>query len=113
MRDWCAEIRALKRICERAEEGSEGGVRVAVLPDLAIAVAGAKKPVIRDAVLWPEARDGYPSRLFLSEQIERPGLNWNKTFNMLGRAWQSWSWKDVPNDAPLTEMLTNHLRAFR
>ena len=54
----------------------------------------------------------YPTKLYLPENLGL-GLNWNETAFVLGRAWQTWSWKDVsPNQPPLA-ILAGHLEAFR
>lgn len=105
-------MRALKRLCSNADTWKEGGKELVFLPGLTI--EGAGKTIVRDALLWPHERDGYPSRLFLSEKIDgAPGLNWNLSFNLQGREWHSWSWKDVSNTQPLISMLAGHLRAFQ
>lgn len=112
MRNWDAELAPLKRLSAKADRWSEGGKVLIFLPSLQFEAKG--KPVVRDALLWPHERDGYPSRLFLSERApSHQALNWNLSFNLQGREWQSWSWKDVPNTIPLSGILAGHLRAFK
>ncbi len=112
MRDWDGELAALKRLCPGLDRWTDGGRIIPFLPALQFDAKG--KAVTRDALLWPHERDGYPSRLFLAEQApSRQALNWNLTFNLQGRVWHSWSWKDVSNAMPLTAILAGHLRAFQ
>lgn len=73
------------------------------------------QPECLDALLCPFPRDGYPSRLFLSAQVESPGAkNWNpKTGVLIGdRMWFAVSWK-VDENLKLLQMVAAHLRAFR
>lgn len=108
-----AELKTLQRLCPKAEERTEGGVPVVFLPGLQIEVGKKKTRITRDALLWPHERDGYPSRLFVSEVIAADeAKNWN-VFNIMGRSWHACSWSEVPNNTSLVEMLANHLRAFR
>ncbi len=112
MRNWDAELAALKRLCPKLDRWSEGGKLLVFLPALQFSAKG--KSIVRDALLWPHDRDGYPSRLFLSERApSHKDLNWNQSFNLQGREWHSWSWKDVPNNTPLSAILAGHLRAFQ
>ena len=53
----------------------------------------------------------YPTKLYLSQQVGT-GLNWNETAYLLGRNWYSFSWKDVPANRPLIEILAAHLAAL-
>lgn len=112
MRDWDAELAPLKRLSPELDRWSEGGKTLVFLPSLQFEAQG--KTVTRNALLWPHDRDGYPSRLFLSERApSRQALNWNQSFSLGGHEWQSWSWKDVPNTTPLSAILAGHLRAFQ
>jgi len=54
----------------------------------------------------------YPTKLFLPENLGL-GLNWNENPFILGRAWATWSWRDVlPNQDPI-DILAAHLKAFQ
>jgi hypothetical protein len=85
---------------------------VAFLPAVQFIAKGIR--VTRDLLLWPWDRDGYPSRLFLSEPVESSeARNWNGTFNLQGRKWHAISWNYVANSLPWIEILGAHLKAFR
>lgn len=93
------------------------GARVFVwLPSLHVAVG--ERIYVLDALLSPKDGPGYPTRLYLSQQIaERQTIgtmpaNW--TCEVIGgRTWYTWSWKDVSQTLPLLEMLLAHMRALR
>ena len=66
-----------------------------------------------DLLLCPTARDGYPSRLFLSKKVASPTpRNWNGSVRIGERTWFAISWR-VPTGLTLIEMITIHLRAFK
>ncbi len=112
MRDWDAELAPLRLLSPELDRWSEGGKTLVFLPSLQFEAKG--KAVTRNALLWPYDRDGYTSRLFLSERApSHQALNWQQTFSLGGREWHSWSWKDVPNTIPLSAILAGHLRAFK
>lgn len=106
-----AQLGRLRELSPAAELWTEGGKPLAFLPGVQF-VAGGKR-VVRDLLLCPREREGYLSRLFLSQPVHAGSAkNWN-TFNILGRTWHACSWQGVPNTLPWIEMLANHLRAFR
>lgn len=107
------QIDALKSVFPDLEVGKEGGtdfilIREMPLPDGCV-------PNRVDGLLCPSARDGYPSRLFLSESIAHfgKGTNWNAAgVRILGRQWWAVSWM-TRADQTLIEMIQNHLIAFQ
>ena len=101
------ELEELKRICSGAKEMPEGGITFILLPNLTISGQGEV-----DGLLCPQARDGYPTRLFLSRQIPGKGNNWTP-HRILDRSWTSWSWTGVGAELRLAEILANHLGALR
>jgi hypothetical protein len=101
------ESEELKVICPNAKEMSEGDITYYFLPSLKISGQGSL-----DVLLCPQARDGYPTRLFLSKQISGKGNNWT-VHRILDRPWHTWSWKDVGANLRLVEILFAHLDALR
>jgi hypothetical protein len=101
------ELETLKLICPNVKEMSEGDTTFYFLPDLKISGQGNF-----DALLCPQGRDGYPTRLFLSKKISGKGDNW-KIHRIFDREWHTWSWKDVGVTLSLTEILSAHLDALR
>lgn len=111
MSDAAAELVRLQALCPAAELWTEGGKPVPFLPGLSFQTPGGRQT--RDALLWPWPRDGYLTRLFVSEVITAPeAKNWNP-FNIQGRTWFACSWQGVVDSLPWIEILANHLRAFR
>jgi hypothetical protein len=101
------EFDELKRICPGAKEMPEASIDFILLPDLKISGQGQV-----DGLLCPQARDGYPTRLFLSKEVPGKGNNWT-THRILDRTWWTWSWKDVSADLRLAEILAAHISALR
>lgn len=109
MTDQAAELFKLRDLCPAAEIWTDGGHPAVFMPKLQFKAQGGMHT--RDVLLWPQARDGYATRLFLSAQV--PGAqNWN-SFSICGRQWFACSWQGVPAHLPWIEILANHLRAFR
>ena len=104
------EVEKLRRLCRGAELWDEGGQEIVFLPDLRFESSSGRREM--DALLWPAPRDGYESRLFLSEAIPaRAGHN--GAANIKGRPWYAVSWRGVSASLPWVEVLANHLRAYR
>jgi hypothetical protein len=73
-------------------------------------------PANTRALLCPSPRDGYPSRLFLSQKIDHKGQgqNWNAAgVVILGERWWAVSWNTHCADQRLVNMVGSHLQAFR
>jgi len=99
----------LRQVCPGASLKQEGGQNFVDLPGLKIPVG--KETVIRDALLTLQGHSGYASRLFLSQPIQAPRTaNWT-VHTVLGRAWHTPSWNNVPPGRPV-EMLLRHLKAY-
>ena len=67
-------------------------------------------------LLCPFTRDGYTSRLFLSEKITHngKGTSWNADGVQIGgRSWWAVSWKTGTENLTLLGMLMAHLKAFK
>lgn len=106
-----AQLDELKLIAPNLSSSQEGGYNYILIEKLVLP-SGCNPPVV-DALLCPEPREGYQSRLFLSEQITGcPGRNWNGRIRVLNKNWYAISWQ-VPNGLRLAEALLIHLKAFR
>jgi hypothetical protein len=99
-----------------AKLATDGARDFVSLPSLHVAVG--ERVYVLDALLSPKNGPGYPTRLYLSQQIaERQTIgtmpaNW--TCEVIGgHTWYTWSWKDVPQSLPLLEMLRAHMSALR
>lgn len=105
------EIAELKLINPNLSLAQEGGSQFILIKDLALPEGCTPTKV--DALLCPTMRDGYQSRLYLSEQISGcPVRNWNGQLRHLERNWFAISWQ-VPGGLRLAETLLVHLKAFR
>jgi hypothetical protein len=100
----------LTAICDGAKEMAEGGYTLVYLPGLKIRTGDYA--FSQDALLCLQARDGYPTRLFLSQQIQGRGNNWT-THRIVDRTWYTWSWNNVSSDLRPAQVLAEHLRALR
>jgi len=106
-----SEFEKLRVLFPDAQLMQEGGVDLAFLPRLVIDNRG--NAVTMPALLWPKARDSYPTRLFLERQLAAPqAQNWN-SFGICTRTWWACSWHGVPESLSWPEMIANHLRAFK
>lgn len=105
------ELAELRAAFPGASSASEGGITYFLLPKLALPPGCV--PDVLDALLCPTARDGYVTRLFFAQRIERPPrANWN-TFHILDRTWHAPSWQGVAANLRLVQIVAGHLRAFR
>lgn len=69
-------------------------------------------PAAMEALVCLSPRDGYPTRLFLSEPVAGKGQNWS-VHNILGKAWHTCSWNNVVFTDTPTNVIAQHLRAFK
>lgn len=105
------QIEELKQIAPSLSQASEGGYTFLLIEGLVMPDGCLPRQV--DALLCPTPREGYSSRLFLSEKITGcPVLNWNGNIRVLGKNWHAVSWQTRPG-LRLSEMLQVHLKAFR
>lgn len=100
----------IKLLCSDAKGLEEGNLQYIFLPSLKLPVR--QNSVVRDALLCLGAREGYTTRLFLSERVDAP-VNWQGPISVFGRAWHTWSWNNVPSTLRPAEILVGHLRALR
>jgi hypothetical protein len=88
----------------------EGGVGYFRVPSLLL--PRGSTPESCDALLCPTGRDGYPSRLFLSQAVVTPkGLNWTNV-RVFEQNWFAVSWR-IRAGLRLAQMLRAHWDAFR
>jgi hypothetical protein len=108
------QVSELKHYYPNIATVDDGGITFILIRSLLL--PDGCKPGKIDALLCPLARDGYTSRLFLSEKIEHygPGQNWNADGVLIaGRKWWAVSWKTGKENQRLLGMLATHLSAFR
>jgi hypothetical protein len=103
-------LEELKLICDGASQMVEGGCFFVYLPGLR--VPSASQIFVLDALLCLQSRDGYPTRLFLSQLVPGRGNNWTQ-HRILDRTWYTWSWNNVAASSRPTQILAEHLRALR
>jgi hypothetical protein len=90
----------------------DGGREYILLPDLKITTDG--KVVVMDALLRPGEQSGYPTRLFLAQALPTKGRGGGWSAHVIcARTWHTWSWRDVPADLPVLQILLGHLWALR
>jgi hypothetical protein len=107
-----AEHEELRLLCDEVQGHTENGQPYLHLR--ALRLPPGCQPAVVDALLCPGPREGYPTRLFVSQPISSPTSkagNWT-AYQILGRTWHSWSWRDVVANQRPVEMLAAHLRAF-
>ena len=106
MTDANAQMANMRSLCKDAELWEEGEKPLVFLPGLKVHSGGEIHAV--DGLLCPRERDGYETRLFLSQAFQGKVGTWT-AFNIKGRTWYSCSWQGVPATLPWLEILANHL----
>jgi hypothetical protein len=101
------ELTELRLICPGLAVRVENTYEFIFLPSFRLPTGA-----IVDALLCPQSRDGYETRLFLSSQVPGKGNNWT-THSILDRTWYTWSWNNVPATFSLAAILANHLEALK
>jgi hypothetical protein len=102
------QIDQLKKLCRRLSSLRETDVTVYVMEGLRLP-AGCE-PSACDALLWPTARDGYPTRLFLSVRPKSPFQpNWNGATRIGARNWEAYSRNGISPDLTLAQIVVAHL----
>ena len=106
------EIEELKRYCSKLSVLEEGGVTFLYLEELCL--PEGCEPKLCDGLLCPVAREGYPSRLYLSVQVSSPYTrNWNVSNARIGeKNWFAFSWKVELTEPTLVKILVAHLTGF-
>lgn len=112
-----SQLSLLQAIYPDARQVEESSQSMVLLPTLKVALGSEFRAM--KGLLHPGPHSGYTTRLFLSEtlQAERPVIgsspaNWT-THILLGHAWHTWSWNQVPASLPLVQILIAHLDALR
>jgi hypothetical protein len=109
------QIDALKTLYPNLSLGEEAKTSFIRIEKLKLP-AGCEPRVVT-ALLCPTDRDGYPSRLFISQKVTHggKGQNWNPQLSVviLGENWWAVSWKTTRSNQTLVEMVLDHLGAFR
>lgn len=103
-------LEELRMLCPEAKVLSEAGLDFILLPGLRLSTG--TETLVVDGLLCPHSRDGYATRLFLSQQIQGKGSNWSQ-HRILDRSWHTWSWNNVSSELRLAQILAEHLRALR
>ena len=107
------QIEALKKLYPELAAASEGGTVFIRINKLVLSEPCQPREVV--GLLCPTARDGYPSRLFVSEKVNHSGkVSWNPADGcmILGQQWWALSWKTRPGQT-LVQMVIDHLGGFQ
>lgn len=102
------EVRRL--FCKAANVMTEAGLTYIHLPTLKL--PDGNTPATSEGLLCLQPRDGYSTRLFLASPVVGKGPNWT-THSILGRAWHTCSWNHIEFKGRPTDVLAQHLRAFK
>ena len=75
-------------------------------------------PVETEALLCPTPHSGYTARLFFAKRIQssnnKSQLNWNANgVRIAERLWHAFSWKGIPPDLRMVQLVEFFLRALR
>lgn len=75
-------------------------------------------PTETEALLCPTTHSGYTARLFFAKRIQssnnKSQLNWNASgVRIAERVWHAFSWKDIPPNLRLLQLVEFFLRALR
>lgn len=97
----------LKALCPNVQIKTEAGREFAYLPGLTLPSGQAM-----DALLCLGEHSGYTTRLFLAQQVQGRGQNWN-AFTILGRTWWSPSFNQVASSLRPIQILDAHLEVYR
>jgi hypothetical protein len=103
------QVAELQELFTGASEMTEGSVAFFLIPSLPL--PSGCTPDVVDALFCPTQRDGYPSRLYVSQQVQpcRAGF---AGFRILERNWFAASWR-VREGQRLAQMVLSHLDAFK
>jgi hypothetical protein len=107
------QIEELKQGCDGVATCNDSGIAYLLLTNLGLPTGCT--PATCDALLCPAGRDGYPSRLFLSQPVQGPfPRNWNFKGRICERDWVAFSWKvNTSESMRLAQLVRVHLDGFR
>ena len=108
------QITELKRHCAELSQYEEASITYLLLKKLLL--PEGCRPSACDALLVPNGRDGYSSRLFFDQTIQPAtarALNWNAVgVRVIERNWQAFSWRVNRPNLRLEELLVAHLKGL-
>jgi hypothetical protein len=106
------QLRELKDLFPEVSQYEEGGCIYFLISQFVLPNGCTPQQV--DLLLCPCPRDGYPSRLFFSEQVNsKTSRNWNSIgVRIIERNWCAFSWKISGANLRLTQILSSHLGAL-
>lgn len=106
------QLAELKKVFPGVKQFEEGGFVYFLLPSIKLPENCTPDQV--DALFCPMDRDGYPSRLFFSQQVQpKTSRNWNAVnIRILERNWFAFSWTVPPSGLSLVNVIGAHLRAL-
>lgn len=104
------DLSELELICGKVSEFQAEGRRFLLLERVTLPTGCS--PPVTEALLCPEARDGYATRLFLPAPVVGKGTNWTR-HRILDREWHSWSWRNITANQRLSQILAGHLRGLQ
>lgn len=102
------------RLLGKPQQAQEGGAIFILISQLRMPPGCV--PECADVLLCPSPRDGYTSRLFFSQQVQKPAgapPNWNGSVRILERTWYAFSWRMPAQPLRLAQMVLEHLRGLR
>lgn len=108
------QIEELQKYFGKVQQAQEGGTIFIFLPHVSMPPGCTPSHV--DVLLCPTPRDGYTSRLFFAQKVQKPSMpqpNWNGNARILERNWQAFSWKMPTEPMRLAQMVATHLRGLR
>lgn len=106
------ELEPIAIICAGAvERRNDGNDRFILMEGLRFKAKGVDHQ--QDALLCLNQRDGYPTKLYLTQQVPGVHQNWQGPYYILGRPWRSWSWNNVSADQTPIKILASHLQALQ
>jgi hypothetical protein len=89
----------------------EGGITCILMPEVSLLTAAGVETMT--VLLCPSGQGGYVSRLMLERQVKSTSsLNWQQIV-LLGRAWTTWSWNNIPAGLPWITIFAEHARCLR
>lgn len=100
------ELAELGLLCDAVTEFREGDKRYLLLKRVTLP-AGCN-PTATEALLCPQERDGYQTRLFLAQPVNGRGANWT-VHRILDRNWHTWSWQGISANQRLAQILRGHI----